>query len=332
MTPEKLQAFPDAPGSEKREILVIRLKSLGDLVLSTVIPAALTKLWPGAQVDYLVDPAFAGVVGPFAGVRRELVRPAGWSARLAQLGAITRRYDLVMDLHGSAAAALTARAASRGLVIGWAGKRLSRLYTVAVIDENPARHTLEVNLDMVRSLGLPDSGPPELVGPRDAAREAPWLKRIHAPAALIHPGARFPAKAWPAARFREVAGELVKRGFRPYILAGPGEEIPKELSEFEAISDVPAGDLVFMLRSFEVFVGNDSGPMHAAAAAGCRVVGVFGPSNPHRWRPWGARSLVVSEDCACGAGWKGTCRAGDAWCLGQVPVARVIQALEQLLA
>lgn len=315
-----------APGATGRSILVIRLKSLGDILLSTVIPAALRKAWPGTAVDYLVDPAFAGVAAAFPGVRSELVRPPGWAARLAFLASIQGRYDMAIDLHGSAAAAVLARFASRGPVLGWSGKRLSRLYTVAVEDRDPGRHTTEVNLDMVRALGLPDPGVPTFDPPADPAVTARWASRVATPAVLLHPGARFPAKAWPPTRWADLARLLEARGLVPHLLVGPGESVPRELAFLPAVRDVPAAELVLLARAFEGFIGTDSGPMHAAAAAGVRVVGLFGPSDPSRWRPWGPRCRFVSVACRCGAGWQGACRYPAAACMEGLDVDRVLAA------
>lgn len=315
-----------ASSSNARTILIIRLKSLGDIILSTVIPAALSRAWPGVVIEYLVDPAFAGVASAFAGVSRERVRPPDWAGRLRQLVDLQGRYDIVLDLHGSSVAAVTARFASRGPVVGWAGKRLSRLYTVAVQDRDPARHTAEVNLDMVRALGLPDPGAPEFVVRRDEACETRWGSTVMAPAVLLHPGARFPGKAWCARRWATVAAGVQARGLHPYLLVGPGESVAEELRELPTVREVPAAELVHLMRVFEGFIGTDSGPMHAAAAAGIRVVGIFGPSDPRRWRPWGARGRFVAAPCGCGAGWQGACRTPDSHCLKEVTPESVLRA------
>ncbi len=319
-----LSVDPSSPGD--RRILVIRLKSLGDIILSTVIPAALIKAWPGAAVDYLVDPPFAGVASAFAGVRSERIRPRDWRGRVRQLAAIQGQYDIVLDLHGSSAAAVTARFASRGPVVGWAGKRLTRLYTVAVQDRDAGRHTAEVNLDMVRALGLPEPGAPEFRVREDAAREARCAALVAAPAVLLHPGARFPGKAWAPRHWAVVAEELRRRGLTPHLLVGPGESVDAELGGIPAVRDVSAGDLVHLMRAFEGFIGTDSGPMHAAAAAGIRVVGIFGPSDPRRWRPWGSRCRFVAAPCACGAGWQGACRTPATHCLATVTPESVLRA------
>lgn len=318
-----------APAPET-SILLVRLKSLGDIILSTVIVTAIRKEWPQARIDYLVDPPFAGVAAAFPGVRRELIRPRSWAGRLRLLAGIQGSYDVAVDLHGSAAAAILARFAARGPVLGWAGKRLSRLYTVRVEDRESTRHTVEVNLDMVRALGLPEPGTPRFEEPRNAEREAHWAAAIQRPGVLLHPGARFPCKAWPDALWRRLADRLSERGLVPHLLVGPGERPGPELEGLPVVTGVPAGELVYLARAFELFIGTDSGPMHAAAAAGCRTVGIFGPSGPERWRPWGSRCRFVSVECGCGMGWQGTCRTPDRHCLRSLDPERVMKAVEML--
>jgi ADP-heptose:LPS heptosyltransferase len=120
-----------------------------------------------------------------------------------------------------------------------------------------------------------------------------------------HPGSGSPRKNWPVAQFAAVAARLAAHGLRPMLLAGPAEA-----DTFEAAAlalgplqpllarDWPLPRLAALLRLCEGYVGVDSGISHLAAAAGARVVAVFGPTDPRRWAPRGPRVAIVRRPSA----------------------------------
>src|SRR5205823_6362461 len=107
-------------------------------------------------------------------------------------------------------------------------------------------------------------------------------------------------KTWPADRFVEVAKHLRSEcGFEPILIAGQGEDLAA-FKEFRNLAGAPLAEVKSLLRSASVFIGNDSGPAHMAAAFQIPVVVMFGNSDPRIWRPWKAVSetIVGSEGIA----------------------------------
>ena len=129
---------------------------------------------------------------------------------------------------------------------------------------------------------------------------------------VIHPFASAPDKTWPADRFCEAARYLKLWNIRPVFLAGPGDHV----APFPAHQVVQGTlrDAKEVLSRATVFIGNDSGPAHMAAAFGIPSVVLFGNSNPAIWGPWETESEVIT--------------APDG--LSKVSVSRVIAALERL--
>lgn len=270
------------------------------------------------EVTYLVDESFRGMTKNFPGITHEVVRPRSFLGRVKLAARIRKKYDIVLDLAGTPAAAVLARVASRGSVVGYSGKRLSRLYDRRVPSGGPDDHTVEINLGFLDALGIERPVNPAIVlENRHAARRG----------AILHPGGRFAHKLWPAERFAEVARHLSQNTIDVTILVGPGESCPQPLRGFSLLTRVPAAELGGALTKFELFIGNDSGPMHLAAAAGCRVIGIFGPSNPARWRPWSENARVVTAPCRCGFGTQEPCRYPSEWCLEKITVAKVIESI-----
>jgi heptosyltransferase III len=113
---------------------------------------------------------------------------------------------------------------------------------------------------------------------------------------VIHPGSGGARKNWPLAHFRKVAAALAEKGCRVRWLLGPAEEgfvLPEDSVRLNAASLV---DLAGQLAATGLYIGNDSGVTHLAAAVGCRVTAVFGPTDPEVWAPRGGNVRVVRGD------------------------------------
>jgi len=116
--------------------------------------------------------------------------------------------------------------------------------------------------------------------------------------ALLNPGAGWGAKQWPAERYGAAGKKLAQHGLKPLINFGPGEE---ELAR--SVEDASEGaaetvsssltQLIALSRRASLFIGGDTGPMHLAASLGIPVVAIFGPTDPARNGPYGARSVVL---------------------------------------
>ncbi len=113
------------------------------------------------------------------------------------------------------------------------------------------------------------------------------------PYAVIHPTASQPDKTWPAERFLAVARHLHQsRGMEPVFIAGPGEDLGA-FSEFRTIAGAPLSEIKSLLAGASLFLGNDSGPAHMAAAFRRPVLVIFGSSDPLVWAPWKTVSEVL---------------------------------------
>jgi heptosyltransferase-1 len=158
-----------------------------------------------------------------------------------------------------------------------------------------------------------------------------------APFALVNPGAAWPNKRWPAARFGQVAAFLYEvRQLRPYVLWGPSERaLAEQVVEASggAARVAPAtttGDLLELSRAASLMVSGDTGPLHIAGAAGAPLVAIFGPTDPLRNGPWHEADRVVSRYGACQCHYQRRC-SQRRWCLEDVTVAEVTAAVQQRL-
>lgn len=338
-----------------RRVLVVRLRSIGDTVLATPSLHALRRFLPHARVDVLLEDWVAPLLEGSAEVDRVLtVRRKSKSSRLA----VARRlraegYDVAYNLHGGSTAALLVRASCARHRVGYADYSYASLHNHAAPPSSELwgrekTHSAEQQLALLGWTGVPVTDRPAsrlAVTPEAAAAVARRLRegaRLEDGRrfALVHPAAAFETKTWAAENFARVVEHLAARGLAS-VAVGAREE-SKVIDEVRAHSSAPlAGftdlslpELTALAARASIFVGNDSGVAHVAAAVGAPQVVVFGSSNVAHWRPWTeAPAEVVREELACAPCAGYTCAEfGAPECIRRVPVGRVNAAVDRVLA
>jgi lipopolysaccharide heptosyltransferase I len=326
-------------------ILIVRLGALGDIVHTVPAAGALRRAFPDARIDWVVDARHA----PFAElvlavdrvVRLEKPSVAAWLELVRRLR--PSRYDIALDFQGLMKSAVIARASGARRVIGFSvwhlrEKTARPFYSEVEADGEPA-HVIRKNLGLLRTVGA-ESAEIEfaLAHAASAVRDGLVAAAGGRPIAVINPGAAWPNKRWPAARFGEVAAFLHEvRGMSPVVLWGPGErDLAAQVVDHSGGAATLAppttiGDVVELSRSASLMVSGDTGPLHLAAAVGTPVVAIFGPTDPARNGPWAPGDVAVSRYGACGCHYQRRCRQA-AWCLEDVQVAEVTAAIQQRLS
>jgi len=270
-----------APGSR---VAVIRLRSLGDCVLSTPALDILKSTRPDLRLAIVVEDRFRAVFEGNPDI--EMLLGPGWRE--------LRRWrpDLCLNLHGgSASARLTALSGARWRA-GFGHYRWQLLYNVRIpraqeiLREERTVHTAEHLASAVFYLGAPRT---EIPRAKLFAEEGPAAKAY----AVIHPVAAEPAKTWHAGGFL-IAARFLRESFGldPVFIAGPGDDL-SAFREYRTVTGAPLAGIKSLLRGASLFLGNDSGPAHIAAAFGVPAVVIFGPSDPAIWYPWRTASEVI---------------------------------------
>ncbi|HEU4620116.1 MAG TPA: lipopolysaccharide heptosyltransferase II, partial [Gammaproteobacteria bacterium] len=196
-----------------------------------------------------------------------------------------------------------------------------------------------VALGAERGEPLPGIEPPRLVSPPDAGVFARLGLESGPDVVALMPGAEYgPAKQWPIERFAELAARLVREGRRVWVLGSA-----KERALGERIAAVEGGsrvrnlcgatrldEAIDLLAAARVAVTNDSGLMHAAAAAGAHVVAIYGSSSPSFTPPLTERNTIVYLGLACSPCFERTCPLGHLRCLLEISVDAVHEAVRAL--
>jgi ADP-heptose:LPS heptosyltransferase len=265
-------------------VSIIRLRSLGDCVLTTPALAILKAYRPDLRLAVVVEERFRVI---FEGNRDvdKILRPD--VRELMNYGSA-----LCLNLHGGTRSAMLAVGSRARIRVGFGHYRFPGLYNVLIpraqeiLGQERTVHTAEHLASAIFYLGAP-------VCEIQRARLFGMPPESRPPYAVFHPFASRQDKTWPAERFVEVARSLRDR-LEPVFIAGPSDDATP-FREFDVVANAPLNRVMSLISGAELFVGNDSGPAHIAAAFGVRSTVIFGASDPAIWGPWRTASSVISD-------------------------------------
>jgi lipopolysaccharide heptosyltransferase III len=281
-------ALPDEP-----KILVITLRRIGDVLLTTPLIRSLKRAWPLSAIDVLAFETTAGILKGNPDIGRIVAMPErpGASASLKLVAQLWRRYDLAVStqtgdrpnffvfIAGRQRAGLTA-------IDGfWPGRTLKRMILHRHTPAVDNIHRVEQMLRLADAIGI--ARVPELICPAEAEP-----KRIATGDrfAVIHAAPMFRYKEWTREGWRALAAGLTQRGFTVVAIGGPGDDERRYLESVWRgvlpVHQVRWPETVALLKRARVYVGPDTSVTHLAAAAGCATVALFGPMDPRVWGPW----------------------------------------------
>ena len=319
-----------------KKILVFSFSFIGDAVLSTSVIQPLRRHFPDAHITFLVGPRAFDLLATEPNIDVVIVydnrgEHAGWKGRLRLIKTLrVDKFDLVVNLRDS----LTARcigAEHWGMVRG---------------ESN--RHAVTRYLEVLQRHGIDttDAHPHLQLTEAEQAMAHCFLSEagITAERLLIgiHPGGNWVYKLWDAKNYALVANALCKEQNAAILLfAGPNErELQTQVSE---MMDVPPilvqtenlRHLAALISTCDVYIGNDTGPMHIAAAVDTPVVALFGSTNPIRSGPYGEKRTVVQSGIELGCNpchpgrHPGGCGAGSCEVIAGITVEQVLAAVKR---
>jgi ADP-heptose:LPS heptosyltransferase len=298
--PGVLDALP--PSSR---VLLVRLRSMGDCVLTTPAIRLLKQARPDLRIAVVVEDRFAAIFEDNPDI--EMILAPTLRRAFAWKPALT------VNLHGRSRSTVLTVASMAPRRAGFGHYRFQPVYNLRIpraqeiLGDDRTVHTAEHLASAMFWLGVPRTEIPRaclFTERSEAARDY----------AVLHPFSSMIAKAWPAQRFAELARWLRdEQGLEPLIM-GAGYDDFSAFADFRCLRGAPLRDVKRLMAGAKLFVGNDSGPAHVAAAFGVPVVVLYGFSDPTVWAPWRTRSesIVAPSD------------------LENVPLERVTDAVKAL--
>lgn len=287
-------------------VAIIRLRSLGDCVLATPAIQLLKQTRPDLKVGVVVEDRFAAIFG------NDAIAPTARALR--SFGP-----ELCVNLHGGTRSSRLTLLSGARFRAGFNIFRPQWIYNTPiptaqeVIGISRRVHTAEHLASAMFYLGVPLQ-----VVPRACVPAGPGRSRL-APEgryAVIHALAATQEKTWPSENFLALAKYLEREaGLRAVFIGGPGEDLSRFAPHF-TVEGAPLDEIARLMRDASLFIGNDSGPAHVAAAFGVPEIVLFGPSDSEVWAPWRTDAEVI--------------RAKGA--MAGIPVDEAIGAADRLLA
>ncbi len=337
--------------ADVKRVLVVRLRSIGDTVLATPSLVVLRWFLPEAEVDILLEDWVAPLLEGTDVADNVIAVGKGAAERAKTARELRRRkYDVAFNLHGGTTGTFFTYASGARHRVGFSEYQYSFLYNhllSSAVDfwKRTPLHSAEQQLALLGFVGVPVDSRPKSRLPITKEASAAVEERLSQigladnPFALIHPAAAFDTKQWPTENFARIAEYLSLNGTEVIAVAAPDEtEVLEKLAasakvRIHAFSDLKLPEITAIAEKARIFVGNDSGIAHIAAAVATPSVVIFGSSNRDHWRPWMyAPNEVVFEEFACQpcAGYE--CKEyGEPRCILSVKPEKVIAAIDRLL-
>ena len=298
-------------------ILLIQLKRIGDLILTTPAIAAVREKFPDARITLVISDQGKALAPAITGVNELLVMPRGF-AGLRTISAITgRKFDYCVDFtrnDRSALLVLFSRAKKRvvSFRIKMRSKFRTRFYNEFVQHRMRDMHTIDYHLALLQPLGISAASTKiRLALPDTAEENATSLlesANLRRPFMIFHPGSARAEKFWNAQRWAEVMNHAHEHHHVDLVVTGGSS--PMEQTHIHDIESKLRAEIVDLsgktdlltlaavIARARLLVTVDSAPMHLAAASATPQVILFGPTNPFHWRPRDSAGIILQGNSA----------------------------------
>ena len=300
-------------------ILLVRLSAIGDVIHGMPIAAAIRRHFPSAFLAWAVEERAAPLLEGHPAIDERIVLPRGWLRSPAKVWRLRRRLkslalDTAIDAQGltkSAAVAWLSGARRRIGMDGRWGRELSRWLNNMLVNADDL-HAIERGLKLLEPLGIRSLAVefqlPESTADGNAADETIRRLRLDSGFVLFISGAGWPSKRWHVDRYAAVADYLGQRWSLKSLLVWGSDAERARAAEIAAQSAghavlaprVTLLELAALARRARFAIGSDTGPLHLAAAAGTRCIGLYGPWPADKHGPYGPQHINLQKMCLNG--------------------------------
>ena len=337
-----------------KRVLVVRLRSIGDTVLATPSLIALKRFLPSAQIDILLEDWVAPLLDGFDSVDKVLTVGKPSTERMKIAFQIRRtKYDVVFNLHGGTTGTFFTFASGAKYRVGHTEYQYNFLYnhllsSSADFWQQKVTHSAEQQLALLGFVGVPVEDRPKsrlvitdlALNSVNERLEESAIRNPQSAFAFFHPAAAFATKTWAAENFARTAEFLSEKGIQTVAVAAKNETaildrlVAESKVPIAIFDDLSLPEITALASKAMLFVGNDSGIAHIAAAVNTPSVVIFGSSNRDHWRPWtDAPNEIVYEEFACQPCPGYECKEfGKPKCILSIRPERVFKAIDRVLS
>lgn len=353
--------------SQAQNVLLVRLDTIGDVLMTTPAFRALKESYLGRgqrRLTLLTSGAGAAIASLIPEIDEVIVYDAPWLKATAPRQNSQPEFEMIERLRrlkfdaavmftvfsqNPMPSAFMCYMANIPLRLAYCHENSYQMLTDWVQDPEPSqfiRHETRRHLDLVATIGcrtfnehlslrLPEQAALKVINRLHdvgVALSSPWL--------LVHPGATAPSRRYPPESFARVAQQLVTLLGYQVVFTGSGPEEQALVEKIRSMMNAPSYSLVNKLNLGEMasvislaplLVANNTGPVHMAAALGTPVVDIYALTNPQH-TPWMVANRVISHDVPCKNCFKSVCPEGHHNCMRLIKPEEVVQAVRELLA
>ena len=345
-----------------KRIVVIKLDHIGDVILSIPAIINLGEYFPNAHITVVVNPVSEKIAKLIPHVDEVICYNARFFDRTDEAKALdiakglrfakdmkNRNFNLIFDLRGSFASLLFALIAKSKYRFDRGTYLIRRRLNHSEIpnpknkakrkgDQWTLQHEAEISLDILAKAGITVKTKKTSL---DLNRMSDITSKYNSASIVIHPGGPMLLKRWSADRYVVLIRQLLQRYNSRIALIGGKDESELVNSIVSAVDDDRILDLsgkmtlmqlAYFLNKADLFIGNDSGPMHIASASGTKVIGLFGPTDPERFGPYGDNCIALRMEDKCQPCSKDRCKFKDYRCVDRISVEDVISVVSEIIS
>ncbi|MGZ3635344.1 MAG: glycosyltransferase family 9 protein [Syntrophales bacterium] len=338
-------------------ILIVKLSAIGDVIHTLPSLAALRKLYPEANITWVIEDASADIISGHSYLDKVIVSHRKKWIKDLKKGRISKPireiktfisdlrrqpYDLVIDFHGLIKSAAIVLLSSGKRKLGYDSmQELSGLFLNEKIPEDMDKHAIDRYLDFLRYLGA-DAREPEYlipIGEENINRVDDLLQRNAIDKkdsfVAVSPVALWDTKLWADEKFAALCDRIVGELKVSVVFTGNERDKLERIQSLMKAPSVNLGgkttlrDLAYLYQRSSLLITTDSGPMHLAAAVGTPVIALFGPTDPSRTGPYGKGHVVIRRGLSCSPCFLKKCDSMK--CMSDISVDEIFRAVKEKL-
>jgi len=329
-----------------KKVLLIRLRRIGDVIMTTPAVSVLRKNFPGIEISYVIEKPYADLITGNPQIKEIFMLPA--HARIPNFFSVIKkirkkRFDAVIDFHGGPRSSLMTLLSGADVKIGYKIKYRHPIYHIK-LPRRPRTgpiHSVENHVNLVKALGIKSGAIPPLFIPSSTEKENQKIKHIMSLHNLsgseyisLHIGAGNRFRSWDVQNYIRLCDLFTQKSGVKVVLLGAQEDKKSSSAIIKSTESAPlslVGELSLreardMISHSSLFVGPDSGPMHIAASTGTPIVALFGPTLPANFGPWRAEHKIIQKDLDCRPCRQRQCVHEDFRCLQGITPEEVYEA------
>ena len=327
-----------------KKILIIRLRKIGDIVLTTPVLTAVKQLFQTAKIDYIVEAPFGELIENHPLIDTPIIINRNDSILKIRKIFKDKKYDILYDMHGGPRASTISLLVKAKIKVGYNHPYRGFIYDFKINRHFTSPiHSVENQLNLVRVTGFKEKTPEDIIlPPIDEYIEKKIEQRISKTEnnrIVLHIGAGNRFRDWGENRYKELIRLLINDKIVPVLTGGKdamerGKRYENEFGNkiINLTAKASLTELRYIIKKSLLFFGVDSGPMHIAAATNTPIIAIFGPNIPAISGPWRKKDIyIIEKNLDCRPCSQRKCIYGDIRCQSTITVEEVYNKIKEVI-